>query len=693
MALEENLLGIVHSVLFSGPGNTNALFRGEPPRDYLLKTLQWVIDDAHFNSIEITKVKRSSLRKEAIDLLAQARKDKKIHEVAYSAQLVQLINEDQIVPTTDICSPDENDRRNAVQRLKDCIDEAAQYPCDKFCFFSGKDPALLEGLQGEEAERARAEAMSQLRRSLHEICVYIKEVNKKSKGSMEPILIPFDARVNPPGITPFKEMLIGPADRAEAIIESIRHQYGHDELGLMLDTSHLIINNEGPEAIKQLGSYIKHVHLSNCVLNRNNPGGDARYGDLHPAYNVPDSELNSDVMAGYIKALVEIDFQGTLAFEIKPIGSEIPEDLTGAAKSLYFGARNRVEVNYALRGNFVYRSRQFLTEDIWDELCDLRVDKNKILRERYEKRKQPERLTKNGNMVILAADHPARMVTDSGGDPTRMGDRFDYLGRCARVMMASSVDGLMATADIFDDLMLLDHLYEAKTGKSFMDGKVLIASMNRSGLAGARYEMLDRNTAYRDAKKIKEMKLDGAKLLLRLAIPDQYDRYSIQTMEECSRSVEACNEIDLPVFLEPLPVQQIDGRYQVLMTADELIRVIGVASGLSHSTANLWLKIPYVNDYWRVAQSFSGPILMLGGASTGNPVGTIEQFVRGMGEGENVRGAMVGRNVLYPGPDDPAAVAESICELVHKRCTPYEAVRVIHPLRNTNMDLLKGMSG
>ena len=86
--------------------------------------------------------------------------------------------------------------------------------------------------------------------------------------------------------------------------------------------------------------------------------------------------------------------------------------------------------------------------------------------------------------------------------------------------------------------------------------------MNRGGLAGARYEMFDRMTAYRDAKKIRDLKMDGAKMLLRLSVPDPYDRYCIQTMEDCARAIEACNDLDIPVFIEPLPVKQVDGKYQ-----------------------------------------------------------------------------------------------------------------------------------
>ncbi|MGC9326850.1 MAG: Cgl0159 family (beta/alpha)8-fold protein, partial [Candidatus Hinthialibacter sp.] len=318
----------------------------------------------------------------------------------------------------------------------------------------------------------------------------------------------------------------------------------------------------------------------------------------------------------------------------------------------------------------------------------IRVKQPRLIEERMMKRKQREVLAPDGKLVILAADHPARMVTNVGDDPVAMGSRFDYLGRCARVMMASSVDGIMATADVIEDLVLLDAVYEEKSGQSFLDDRVLIACMNRSGLAGAKYELLDRMTAYRDVKKIKKLNLDGAKLLLRLAIPDPYDRYAIQTMEECARSIEACHEVQLPVFLEPLPVKSIDGKYQTIVEADALIRVIGVASGLSHSSADVWLKIPYVNHYNRVVRSFSGPILMLGGESIGNPISIIEQFERGLGEGENVRGALVGRNVLYPGPDDPAAAAEAVCGVVNEGLSANEAVKRMPSVRGKNMELL-----
>ncbi|MBD3265315.1 TIM barrel protein [bacterium] len=684
VALETNLLGIVHAVLFPGPGNTSALMRGEAPKKYVLDSLQWIVENPHFQSIEITRVKSGSIRREAIQLLQTAKQEGKIKEIVFSAQPVQLINEDNIVEPSDICSLDEHERAKAVHRLKECIDEAREFGCDKFAFLSGKDPAIMLEQSGEEAEITRSQALAQLRRSVDEVCRYIKE----DAAPMMPLMEVFDYRKNPEGTGFFKECLIGPAERAETFVESVRNFYGHQEFALMIDTSHMLIAGEGPEVLKRISSCIGHIHIANVVLNRNNPGGDARYGDMHPAMHAADSELTETVLAGYLRALNECNYQGTLGFEIKPIGSEIPEDLADNAVQFLYGCRNSIHVNYALINNYIYQSRRFLTEDLWDKLGEIRINQPGLIKERMKARQQRETLAPDGKLVILAADHPARMVTNVGEKPAAMGDRFEYLGRCARVLMASRVDGLMGTADIIEDLILLDSFYQEKAGASFLDKKVLIACMNRGGLAGAKYEMFDRQTAYRDIKKVKELNLDGAKMLLRLAIPDQYDRYSIQTMEECSRVVEACNEYDVPAFLEPLPVQRVDGQYKVVMQADDLIKAIGVAAGLSSSSANMWMKIPYVSGYDRVAQSFSGPILMLGGASTGYPVDVIEQFACGMGEGENVRGAMVGRNVLFPGDDDPAAVAESICTIVHQGLSANEAVKKIPSIRGTQMDLL-----
>jgi hypothetical protein len=57
-----------------------------------------------------------------------------------------------------------------------------------------------------------------------------------------------------------------------------------------------------------------------------------------------------------------------------------------------------------------------------------------------------------------------------------------------------------------------------------------------------------------------------------------------------------------------------------------------------------------------------------------------------MGAGPNIRGALVGRNVLFCGDDDPAAVAEAINHVVHQRTSAIEAMEPARNIRGTLTD-------
>ena len=53
----------------------------------------------------------------------------------------------------------------------------------------------------------------------------------------------------------------------------------------------------------------------------------------------------------------------------------------------------------------------------------------------------------------------------------------------------------------------------------------------------------------------------------------------------------------------------------------------------------------------------------------------LQQLHSAMAAGTNVRGALVGRNVLYPGGDDPLAIAESVGGIVHHGWSVEEATQ------------------
>ena len=304
---------------------------------------------------------------------------------------------------------------------------------------------------------------------------------------------------------------------------------------------------------------------------------------------------------------------------------------------------------------------------VQDPDCALRVAKTR-------ERRVP--LTRDGKLNIVAADHPARRVTAVGGNSLGMADRHDYLVRIARVLMSPTVDGVMATMDIIEDLLIL-HDQLGRDG--FLNDKLLIASLNRGGLAGSSWEMNDPMTGA-SPETCAAWELDGAKILMRLC-DDEPD--SLATIVATASAINKTNALHIPMFLEPLPVVKTEKGYKVVKTAEALAKIVGVASALGDSSRYLWLKLPYCENYEIVARATTLPILLLGGESAGDPSGFLREVSSGMAAGANVRGALVGRNVLYPGDDDPLAVAEAVGGIVHHGWTVEQAL-------NSNLDRRRG---
>ena len=130
----------------------------------------------------------------------------------------------------------------------------------------------------------------------------------------------------------------------------------------------------------------------------------------------------------------------------------------------------------------------------------------------------------NGRLMIVAADHPARGALSVGSRPTAMNSRTDLLDRLRAALADPGVDGVLATADILDDLLLLGAL----------EDKVVFSSMNRGGLAGAQFELDDRMTAA-TAEATAAAKMNGGKMLCRI---DLDDPGSVATLEACARAID-----------------------------------------------------------------------------------------------------------------------------------------------------------
>jgi hypothetical protein len=258
-------------------------------------------------------------------------------------------------------------------------------------------------------------------------------------------------------------------------------------------------------------------------------------------------------------------------------------------------------------------------------------------------------------LVILAVDHPARRVVSASGQEWAMANRADLLRRSIRVLMQPGMDGLLGTPDLIEELLVLNDWVSSQGGPDFLAKKVLVGSMNRGGLAQTVFELDDFVSAY-TPERIEKMGLDAGKLLLRMD-PNSPD--SAQTLRYCFEAIERLSVRDLPVFLEPLAVPQ---------TTDDLVRLVGVASALGSTSVGRWLKLPMAADFERIARATTCPILLLGGQTPGNTEGLLSSIRRCLEAGDNVRGMMIGRGVLYPQHGmDAAECAARVVACVHNR--------------------------
>ena len=234
------------------------------------------------------------------------------------------------------------------------------------------------------------------------------------------------------------------------------------------------------------------------------------------------------------------------------------------------------------------------------ELIEARINNPKSFQLALKKRSRRSVAGKDGRLLLLAADHTARGIIAAGNNPTAIADRYNLLDKLVRGLAAPGVDGVMASADILEELAWLGALEE----------KVAIGTMNRGGIIGASWELDDRLTAY-DAEHIRSMGLDGGKTLLRI---DETDPGTARTIEMVAAVTTQLADFELVSMIEPLPyIKNESGRAVLDPSEEKLIKVVSIASGLGSSSAFTWLKIPAPTNPEKVAAATSCPILLLGG--------------------------------------------------------------------------------
>lgn len=288
-------------------------------------------------------------------------------------------------------------------------------------------------------------------------------------------------------------------------------------------------------------------------------------------------------------------------------------------------------------------------------IVETRIHRPEAIAAAAAARKRPDSLLgPSGKLMVIAADHPARGALRAGPDALAMADRGELLDRLVVALGRPGVNGVLGTADVLEDLLLLGAL----------DDKVVVGSMNRGGLAGTVFEVDDRFTGY-DAAGIEAMSFEMGKMLLRV---DPDDPATSPTLQACGHAVDDLAARRKIALVEPfISHRDDDGRLRNDLSTEAVIRSVTVAAGLGRTSAYTWLKLPVVDDdpagMERVLAASTLPAVLLGGEVPDDPDAAFRQWEKVL-RLPTALGLVVGRSLLYPPDGDVAAAVDTAVSLL-----------------------------
>lgn len=284
-------------------------------------------------------------------------------------------------------------------------------------------------------------------------------------------------------------------------------------------------------------------------------------------------------------------------------------------------------------------------------LRETRARLPELVRNRHASRRRRSVAGHSGRLVLIEADAPGAASLGAGGDPSALADRGELLWRITRALQVAGVDGVIATADIVDDLLLLEQL----------EDRLAIGTMNRGGLAGSVFELDDRFTGY-DADSVAASHLDGGKVRLRI---DPSDPASAGVIESAGHAVSGLSSHGVLALVEPSWCTRGTGGVVEDRSATALMRAVDVASALGARSPFTWLALPVVDDLPEVLAATTLPVLLRPDDAVGSVDEAREAWRTGLAL-TGVRGIVLPVGTLYPDHGDELSAVEAAAEAVHE---------------------------
>ncbi|MFM8650856.1 MAG: hypothetical protein ACKODE_00830 [Acidimicrobiaceae bacterium] len=292
-----------------------------------------------------------------------------------------------------------------------------------------------------------------------------------------------------------------------------------------------------------------------------------------------------------------------------------------------------------------------LTDKQYNELIQARLKSPESFKKALVSRKRRKLVGKDGRLLIVAADHTARGIISAGSEKYIIANRRLLIDRLVRSLSNPNVDGVLASADIVEELAWLGAL----------ESKLVFGTMNRGGYLGTTWGLDDPMTAY-DADSIAELGLDAGKVLVRFEDTDIGVGRTIEYVVEAMRLLA---EREIVCRVEPLPYKKdANGMPMLDKSTDRLDKIVSITAGFGSSASYTWLKLPSWTSHVTLRESTTLPILLLGGDPGENLDATFEEW-RSALQIPNVIGLVAGRPLLYPFDNDVERSVDRAAKLVH----------------------------
>lgn len=252
-------IGVVYGTLFPEANRDERI---------VLDTLDLFAHDLFFERIELRDIKDPKLRAEIKRRIETTRM-----KVTYAAQ-PKIFD-----MNLNISSINEPTRQKAIEELKVCLDDAADFGADRMTMIAG--PMITKNY--EEGKQCLAN-------SIVELSDYAEELGLKLHLEIH------DYDID-------KKRFLGPTKEAVDVLNKLSKNC--PAFSYLIDLSHFPLLRESiEEAVLPLKNDFGYVHIGSSVMDE----ADERFGDMHPYFGYPAGTNDVQEVVEFFNILVDVGY-------------------------------------------------------------------------------------------------------------------------------------------------------------------------------------------------------------------------------------------------------------------------------------------------------------------------------------------------------------------------------------------------